>query len=59
MSPADRSHILISAQNQGTSEVWLIAASDPTAAPVLAEPAARRRAIQLGRWNGRWTHPDQ
>jgi oligopeptidase B len=52
---ADRSHILISAQNQGTSEAWLIPAGDPTAAPVLAEP--RREGIRygLGRWDGRWT----
>jgi len=52
---ADRSHILIHAQNQGTSEAWLIPAADPTAAPVLVEP--RREGIRygLGRWGGRWT----
>ena len=50
----DRSHLLIQAQNQETSEVWLIPAADPTAEPVVAEP--RREGIRygLGRWDGRW-----
>src|SRR5579872_3857717 len=51
---ADDSHILIRAQNQETSEGWLIPASDPTAAPVVAEP--RREGVRYGleRWGGRW-----
>ncbi len=50
----DRSHILISARNQETSEVWLIPSADPMAAPVVAEP--RREGIRygVGRWDGRW-----
>jgi oligopeptidase B len=52
---ADRSHILISARNQGTSEFWLIPASDPTAAPVVAEPRREGVRYSLGRWDGRWT----
>ena len=52
---ADRSHILISAQNQGTSEAWLIPAADPTVAPVVAEPRQEGVRYSLGRWNGRWT----
>jgi oligopeptidase B len=51
---ADRSHILITAQNQGTSEAWLIPASDPTAAPVVAEPRREGVRYGLGRWNGGW-----
>jgi oligopeptidase B len=52
---ADRSHILIHAQNQGTSEAWLIPAGDPTAAPVVAEPRRDGVRYSLGRWDGRWT----
>ena len=46
---SDRSHILISARNQGTSEFWLIPARDPTAAPVLAEPRREGIRYSLGR----------
>ncbi|MFI4933242.1 MAG: S9 family peptidase [Caulobacterales bacterium] len=51
---ADDSHILIRAQNQETSEAWLIPAGDPTAQPVVAE--ARREGVRYGldRWGGRW-----
>jgi oligopeptidase B len=51
---ADDSHIAIGAQNQETSEVWLIPAGDPTAAPVVAEP--RRTGVRYGleRWTDRW-----
>jgi oligopeptidase B len=52
---ADRSHVLISATNQETSEVWLIPAADPTAAPVVAEPRREGVRYSLGRWDGRWT----
>ncbi|HVM99007.1 MAG TPA: S9 family peptidase [Caulobacteraceae bacterium] len=51
----DRSHILISARNQETSEVWLIPASDPAAAPVVAQPRRPGVRYSLGRWDGRWT----
>ncbi|MGH6958217.1 MAG: S9 family peptidase, partial [Caulobacteraceae bacterium] len=51
---ADRSHILIGAGNQETSEVWLVPASDPTAAPVLAEPRRVGVRYDLQRWDGRW-----
>ena len=52
---SDRSHLVVQARNQETSELWLIPASDPTAAPVLAEP--RRQGVRYGldRWDGRWT----
>jgi len=51
---ADDSHIVIGAQNQETSESWLIPAADPTATPVVAE--ARREGVRYGleRWQGRW-----
>jgi oligopeptidase B len=51
---ADRGHILIGAQNQETSETWLIPAAEPTAAPVVAAP--RRAGVRYGleRWGGRW-----
>ncbi len=52
---ADRSHILIQARNQETSEVWLIPAADPTAAPVVAEPRREGVRYSLGRWDGHWT----
>jgi oligopeptidase B len=52
---ADRSHILIQARNQETSEVWLIPAADPTASPVVAEPRREGVRYGLGRWEGRWT----
>ncbi|MBV9996075.1 MAG: S9 family peptidase [Caulobacteraceae bacterium] len=51
---ADDSHVLIGAQNQETSEVWLIPADDPLAAPRLVE--ARREGVRysLERWRGGW-----
>jgi oligopeptidase B len=52
---ADRSHIVITASNQETSEAWLIPAADPTAAPVVAEPRQEGVRYGLGRWDGRWT----
>jgi oligopeptidase B len=50
----DRSHILIQSSNQETSEVRLIAAADPTAAPAVAEPRREGVRYGLGRWDGRW-----
>ncbi len=50
----DRSHILIQSSNQETSEVRLIPAGDPTAAPVTAEPRREGVRYSLGRWDARW-----
>ena len=52
---ADRSHIVIQSNNQQTSEVWLVPADDPTAAPVVAEPREDGVRYSLGRWQGGWT----
>ncbi|HEY9233808.1 MULTISPECIES: S9 family peptidase [Phenylobacterium] len=51
---SDRSHVLIHVGNQETTEVLLIPASDPTAAPVVAE--ARRVGVKydLDHWTDRW-----
>jgi oligopeptidase B len=51
---ADDSHVLIGAQNQETSEAWLIPAADPTAPPVLAELRIPGVRYSLERWDGRW-----
>jgi oligopeptidase B len=51
---ADDSHILIGVQNQETSEVWLIPAGDPTAAPVLIEARAPGVRYDLDHWGDRW-----
>ncbi|MDQ2859442.1 MAG: S9 family peptidase [Pseudomonadota bacterium] len=51
---ADDSHILIVAQNQETSETWLIGADDPTAAPVVAEPRRVGVRYDLDHWGDHW-----
>jgi oligopeptidase B len=51
---SDDSHIVISAGNQETSESWLIPASDPTAAPVVAEPRQVGVKYNLDHWTDRW-----
>jgi len=51
---ADDSHILIVAQNQETSEAWVIGAGDPTAAPVVAEPRRPGVRYDLDHWGDRW-----
>ena len=51
---ADDSHILISIQNQETSEDWLIPATDPTAAPVVAEARQAGVRYDLDHWSDRW-----
>ena len=51
---ADRSHVVIHASNQGTSEAWLIPAADPVAAPVVAEPRQEGLRYELDRWDGGW-----
>jgi oligopeptidase B len=52
---ADHSHVTIQASNQETSEIWLIPAADPTAAPMAAEPRQAGVRYSLARWNGGWT----
>ncbi|MET0273051.1 MAG: S9 family peptidase, partial [Phenylobacterium sp.] len=51
---SDDSHVLIHVGNQETTEIWLIPASDPTAAPIVAE--ARRVGVKysLDHWTDRW-----
>jgi oligopeptidase B len=51
---SDDSHILIEASNQETSEVWLIPASDPLVAPVVAEPRHAGVRYDLDHWSDRW-----
>ncbi len=51
---SDRSHILIHVGNQETTELWLIPASDPTAAPVVAEPRQEGVKYELDHWTDRW-----
>jgi len=51
---ADDSHVLIHVGNQETTEILLIPATDPTAAPVVVEP--RRVGVKYGvdHWSDRW-----
>jgi len=51
---ADDSHIVIVIQNQETSEAWLIPATDPTAAPVVAAPRRVGVRYDLDRWSDAW-----
>jgi oligopeptidase B len=51
---ADDSHILIHVGNQETTEIWLIPAGDPTAAPVVAEPRRTGIKYSLDHWTDRW-----
>ena len=51
---ADHSHIVIGAQNQETSEAWLIRASNPTEAPTIAEPRQIGVRYDLDHWGDRW-----
>ncbi len=51
---SDDSHILIHVGNQETTEIWLIPASDPTAAPVVAEPRQVGIKYSLDHWTDRW-----
>ncbi len=51
---ADDSHILIHVGNQETTELWLIPAADPTAAPVVAEPRQVGVKYALDHWTDRW-----
>ena len=51
---ADDSHVLIHVGNQETTELWLIPADDPTAAPVVAEPRAVGVKYAIEHWTDRW-----
>ncbi len=51
---ADDSHILILSQNQETSEAWVIAASAPTAHPIVARPREAGVRYDLDHWTDRW-----
>ena len=51
---ADDSHILIHVGNQETTELWLIPAATPTAAPVVAEPRQVGVKYALDHWTDRW-----
>ena len=51
---SDDSHILIHVGNQETTEIWLIPASDPTAAPVVAESREVGVKYGLDHWTDRW-----
>jgi oligopeptidase B len=51
---ADDSHILIHVGNQETTEILLIPAADPTAAPVIAEPRCEGVKYSLDHWGDRW-----
>ncbi len=51
---SDRSHVLIHVGNQETTEIWLIPAHAPTAAPVVAEPRRVGVKYELDHWTDRW-----
>jgi oligopeptidase B len=51
---SDDSHILIHVGNQETTEIWLIPAHNPTAAPVVAEPRRTGIKYSLDHWTDRW-----
>ena len=51
---ADDSHVLIHVGDQETTELWLIPAADPTAAPVVAEPRQVGVKYELDHWTDRW-----
>ena len=51
---SDDSHILIHVGNQETTELWLIPATEPTAAPAVAEPRRTGVKYSLDHWTDRW-----
>ena len=51
---SDRSHLIIHVGNQETTEISLIPAADPTAAPVVAEPRRVGVKYDLDHWSDRW-----
>jgi oligopeptidase B len=51
---ADDSHVLIHVGNQETTELWLVPAADPCAAPACAEPRRVGVKYELDHWSDRW-----
>jgi oligopeptidase B len=51
---ADDSHVLIHVGNQETTELWLVPAADPWAAPASAEPRRVGVKYELDHWSDRW-----
>ncbi len=51
---SDDSHILIHVGNQETTELLMIPAGDPTAAPVVTEPRQAEIKYELDHWGDRW-----
>src|SRR5690606_23645072 len=51
---ASDSHIVIGVGNQETSEVWLIPADDPTAAPTVVEPRRVGVRYDIDHWGDRF-----
>jgi oligopeptidase B len=51
---SDDSHVVIHVGNQETTEIWLIPAADPTAAPLVAEPRQVGVKYSLDHWTDRW-----
>ena len=51
---SDDSFILIHVGNQETTEIWLVPAGDPTAAPIVAEPRRVGVKYELDHWTDRW-----
>jgi oligopeptidase B len=51
---SDDSHILIHVGNQETTEILLVPADDPTAAPTVAEPRQEGVKYSLDHWTDRW-----
>lgn len=51
---SDDSHVVIHVGNQETTEIWLIPAADPTAAPIVAEPREVGVKYSLDHWTDRW-----
>ncbi len=51
---ADDSHVVISLQNQETSEAWVVPAADPAAMPSLAQAREPGVRYDLDRWGDRW-----
>jgi oligopeptidase B len=51
---SDDSHVVINVGNQETTEIWVIPAGDPTAAPVVAEPRRVGVKYSADHWSDRW-----
>jgi oligopeptidase B len=51
---SDDSHVLIHVGNQETTELWLIPASEPEAAAIVAEPRRVGVKYSLDHWTDRW-----